>query len=192
MLSEETAQPTKRVSMRRFLIVTLLSVLVIGVLIFLAIGGPKRFMSDEQLIRARVAALEQAIADRDADAAVACMASRDRAMLSDADTVSDEQFRALLGQTRYTIGAADIKVAGNSAAVTLTVTAELLGKTETTLEELDFLKEDGDWFFLFYSAVDKDNPLFNWFGECHDCVRQDVPLIMVGETFLCEDCFESR
>jgi len=121
---------------------------IVAVVLFFTLGGNKIGMSDEQLIRARVDALESSFANGDWNGVVGCMDSASRAMIEDNSEMAqiESYFGMIGGMIQYKFEVSDIEIEGNTATAEMEMTMTAFGETQTTTEDITFVKEGNDWY----------------------------------------------
>ena len=148
------------------LITALVTGALVAVFMFTDLG--KIFKSDEQLIRERIQAYEDACNDGDYEAMLDCMNSSTRAMTEAATGLMggilsegigfDIDISSMMGLAGaagdfFEFEIIDITVNGEEAVVELRMTATMYGQEQVEEAELPMVKEDGDWY------IGMDNPL---------------------------------
>ena len=144
-------------------LIPLISVLVVaGVALFIFLNYGNVFKSDEELIRERIQAYEDACNDGDYEAMLDCMDSQTQALMEATMGFMDGLFAegtgmdfgitdmfglaGLMGDYCH-IEIKNIAIDGEYATVTVVMSADLYGQEASTEEaELPMVKEDGDWF----------------------------------------------
>lgn len=146
---------------KAFIIMGVIAV-VAAVVVVLVMDPWNFFKSDEDLIRERIQAYEDACNAGDYEGMLECMSSDARAMtdgyMGILDGIFSESTGLGFGMTDlfgisgsmgdfYDIEIKDIKIDGDHAIVTVVMSADMYGMSSSTQEaELPMVKEDSDWF----------------------------------------------
>ena len=144
------------------------AVLVIGVAAFVVIQFDllNFFKSDEDLIRERVAAFEDAYNNTDWDSMMECLDGSSRAILETAMSFLDGMMSEAIGfdlsmSDLFEISGLmisgdfcqmeviDIQINGDYAEVTVTMSVSLYDTADTETVVLPMVKEGGDWYISF-------------------------------------------
>lgn len=144
-------------------LIPLISVLVVaGVALFIFMYYGNVFKSDEELIRERIQAYEDACNDGDYEAMLDCMDSQTQALMEATMGFMDGLFAegtgmdfgmtdmfwlaGLMGDYCH-IEIKNIAINGEYATVTVVMSTDVYGHKSSTEEaELPMVKEDGDWY----------------------------------------------
>ncbi len=139
-----------------------LAAFVVAAVVSFLIFGTNLFKSDETLIRERIQAYEDACNDGDYEAMLDCMDSETKAMMEGTMSIMDGLFSEGTGMDFgmsdmfglagsmgdfFTVEITNIEIEGEYATVTVIMSADMYGYSESTEEaELPMVKEKGDWY----------------------------------------------
>lgn len=139
-----------------------LAAFVVAAVVSFLIFGTNLFKSDETLIRERIQAYEDACNDGDYEAMLDCMDSETKAMMEGTMSIMDGLFSEGTGMDFgmsdmfglagsmgdfFTVEITSIEIEGEYATVTVIMSADMYGYSESTEEaELPMVKEKGDWY----------------------------------------------
>ncbi len=121
---------------------------IIGVVLFFALGGTKIGMSDAQLIQARVDSFESAFENGDWNGVLSCMDSETRAMIESSPEAAQmsSYFGMIRGMITCDFEVHDIEIEGNEAIAEVDMTMTVFGQSQSESETIPFVKEGGDWY----------------------------------------------